>query len=238
VEKHIIYPVRLATFRGIDYSHQVLNQRFGEKIDTAVLSFLIAGKNSLMVVDTGFRTAKGDFHMEGSCEESYREKFEALGRTYDQVTHVLLTHLHWDHMELNGLFPMAKIYVQRREVEVAAAPVYPLYYERADIARLIGEEGDRLVFLDGDAEVVPGVKAVFAGGHTLGSQMIFVSTSAGNAVITGDIMNLYANLEERSVKEVDVIAWVRAIDRIKREADVILPSHDLAVLERYPVVGG
>jgi glyoxylase-like metal-dependent hydrolase (beta-lactamase superfamily II) len=210
-------------------------------MDAAFMSYIIAGPNSLMVVDTGHRLLKytnGDnMNIEGNAEEAYNSKFQSLGFSFDQVTHIILTHLHWDHMENNHLFPNAKILVQRREVEVAAAPVYPLYYERADIAKLIGEEGSRLVFLDGDTEIVSGVRALLVGGHTLGSQLVSVDTSEGIAIVTGDICNVYENLEVRSVKEVDVIAWVHAIDRIKKEAQIVLPMHDPRVLTRYPVVG-
>ncbi|NIA13000.1 MAG: MBL fold metallo-hydrolase [Nitrospiraceae bacterium] len=234
---YVIHPVKLGTFHNVDYSHQVLNTRFGEKIDTAVLSYIVVGENALLVVDTGFRATQDNFDLEGDAEQAFRDKFAELGLELENVTHIVLTHLHWDHMQLNHLFPNATVYVQRREMEVAAAPVYPLYYNHQDIARLLAEDGDRLVFLDGDTEILPGIKAAFAGGHTLGSQMLYVNTSEGTAVITGDVLNLYANLDERSPKEVDVVGWVRAVERIKRDADVILPMHDLEVFERHPVVG-
>lgn len=241
MDKYVIHPIKLGTVKNVDWSHNVLNTRFGEKMDAAFLSYLIVSKDALMVVDTGHRHltyTRGDtMNIEGEAEDGYQEKFKELGFSFDQVTHILLTHLHWDHMENNHLFPNAKIYVQRKEVETAAAPIYPLYYERADIARLIGEDGERLVFLDGDTEILPGVKAVFVGGHTLGSQLIYVNTSEGTAIITGDVCNVYENLEVRSVKEVDVIAWVRAIEKIKRDADIVLPMHDPRVLVQHPVLG-
>jgi len=234
---HVVYPVHLGTFHNAEYSHFVLNTRFGERIDVASLSYLIQGADALLVVDTGFRQPPEGTDLRGNATAAYAAAFEQLGRSFDDVTHIVLTHLHWDHMQLNHLFPKAQIFVQRREVEVAAAPVYPLYYNHVDIGHMIAEDGGRLAFLDGDEEIVPGVPAVLAGGHTLGSQMVYVTTSEGMAVISGDVLNLYENLETRSVKEVDVVAWVHAVNRIKRDADVILPMHDLAVLEKHPVVG-
>lgn len=236
-----IYPIQLGVDDNTDWSHCLINTRFGEKMTGAFLSYLIMGKKEIMIVDTGFRTnvyTKGhQMSIEGNAEQAYTETFNKLGVSFNQVTHILLTHLHWDHMENNHLFPKAKIYVQRREIETAAAPFYPLYYEPQDIGHLISDESDRLVFLDGDIEITPGVKAVFGGGHTLGSQMIYVNTSEGNAIITGDIVNIYQNLEIRSVKELDVVGWVKAIKKIKHDADIILPMHDPEVLKRHPVVG-
>ena len=242
---HVIYPTLLSLAHNVDYSRFVLFKGIGEKVDEAfALSYLIVGPNTLMVVDTGFRTEEYNNRwidptmiIEGNPEQAFRDKFAELNLKFDEVTHILHTHLHWDHVQLDHLFPNAKIYVQRREMEVAAAPVWPMFYNHEDIGRLLLEDGERLVFLDGDSEIVPGVKAVFAGGHTLGDQMIYVNTTEGNAVITGDILNIYANLERRSPKEVDVPAWVRAIQKIKRDADIILPGHDPQVLKKHPVVG-
>jgi len=237
VASHVVYPVRLGTFPNAEYSHFVLNTRVGEKFDAGLLSYLIRADEALLVVDTGFCRPPEGMGPLGDAKAAYAAKLAELGRTFDDVTHIVLTHLHWDHMQCNHLFPNAKIFVQRQEVAAAAAPVYPLYYEHEDIGRMIAEDGGRLVFLDGDEAIVPGVTAVFAGGHTLGSQLVYVATSEGTAVISGDVLNVYENLETRSVKEVDVVAWVRAVARIKKDADVVLPMHDLRVLDKHPVVG-
>jgi len=241
MKKPIVYPIKLAKVKNVDYSHNVLNTRFGEKMDAAFLSYLIVAEDSLMVVDTGHTVlsyTKGDnMNIEGDAQEAYKAKFDELGFSFDEVTHIILTHMHWDHMQNNHLFQNANIYVQRKEVEYAAAPLYPLYYERGDVAKLIGEDGDRVVFLDGDTDLVPGVKTKLVGGHTPGSQVVFIDTSDGVAIITGDICNVYENLETRSVKEMDVLSWVRAIDMIKKYGDIILPMHEPRVIEDYPKIG-
>ncbi|WP_319559322.1 N-acyl homoserine lactonase family protein [Marispirochaeta sp.] len=237
----IVYPIKLATVKDVDYSHNVLNTRFGEKIDAAFLSYLIVVDKFLMIVDTGHTLlsfTKGDnMNIIGDAKEAYESKFQELRLEFNDVTHIILTHMHWDHMQNNHLFPNARIYVQRKEVEYAAAPLYPLYYEKADVAKLIGEDGDRVVFLDGDTELAPGVKTVLVGGHTPGSQIVYVNTSDGMAIITGDICNVYENLEVRSVKEMDVLGWVRAINKIKKDGDIILPMHEERVIKDYPQVG-
>jgi len=121
----------------------------------------------------------------------------------------------------------------------AAAPIDPLYYENSDIADLIGNYSDRIVYLDGedgDEFISPNVKLVLLGGHSVGSQVAYVETSRGCVILTGDICNTYENLETRSVKEVNVIEWTKAVQRIKREADIVLPQHEPRVLEDYPYI--
>jgi len=238
-----IYPVLLGYEEDVDVSHALLNTRFGEKFNGAFLSYIIIDQDNIIVFDTGHNQAnfdKGDtIKVIGNAEENYKKKFDELGIKFSDVTHIVLSHLHWDHMQNCNLFPNATIFIQRKEMAYSAAPIYPLYIQSADIAYLIGQCSDRIVYLDGDDNdefITPNVKLVLLGGHTVGSQVAFVETSRGCVCLTGDIVNIYENLETRSVKEIDVIAWTKAIKRIKKESDIVLPQHEMRVLADYPCI--
>lgn len=121
----------------------------------------------------------------------------------------------------------------------AAAPIYPLYYEREYIVELLDDFGDKLVFLDGedgDEQITPHVKLVLLGGHSVGSQVACIETNQGRVILTGDICNVYENLEVRSVKELDVVQWTKAIKWIKENGDIILPQHEPRVFDDYPSI--
>ncbi len=236
-----VYPVKLATVVQCDYSHNVLNTRFGEKIDTAMMSFIIRDGDNVVVFDTGHRVLHYDngqeLNLHGNAEENFKKKFAELDLRFEQVTHIVLSHLHWDHIGNCHLFPNAKIYIQRKEMAFAAAPIYPLYYESEYIAEIIGNYHDRTIYLDGedgDEQITPNVKLVLLGGHSVGSQVAYINTSKGCVILTGDICNVYENLEIRSVKELDVVQWTKAIKRIKADGDIILPQHEPRVCDDYP----
>jgi glyoxylase-like metal-dependent hydrolase (beta-lactamase superfamily II) len=239
-----VYPVKLATVVQCDYSHNVLNTRFGEKIDTAILSFVIIDGKNVIVFDTGHKilnfTKRGqELNLFGDAEENFRKKFDELNLSFEAVTHVALSHLHWDHIQNCDLFPNAKIFIQRKEMAFAAAPLYPLYYVREDIVNLLKDFGDNIVYLDGedrDELISPNVTLKLLGGHTVGSQVAYIKTGKGTVILTGDICNVYENLETRSVKEVDVIAWTKAIKKMKEEGDIILPQHEPRVVDDYPSI--
>src|SRR5215217_7487020 len=81
-------------------------------------------------------------------------------------------------VEVDHSFVGARILVQRRELQYAAAPLFPVaFFDRVDIAALVGPLWDRVELLDGDQELFAGVRAVHTGGHTPGHQMVYAETS-------------------------------------------------------------
>jgi N-acyl homoserine lactone hydrolase len=96
------------------------------------------------------------------------------------VALVINTHLHFDHCGGNRLFAGLPIYVQRREREAARQPDYT-------IPEWVEFEGASYVELDGEAEIVPGVRVVPTPGHTPGHQSVLVDTDDGLVVVAGDV---------------------------------------------------
>jgi N-acyl homoserine lactone hydrolase len=83
--------------------------------------------------------------------------------------------------------PEAKVLIQRAELRYAAAPQFPVpFFDRADIAALIGTLWQRVELLDGGSELFTGLRRVHTGGHTAGDQMVYLDTPQGRTIITGD----------------------------------------------------
>jgi N-acyl homoserine lactone hydrolase len=126
-----------------------------------------------VLVDTGLI----DSTPELDAEWSPRFDPDAIPR---EVVFVINTHLHFDHCGGNRLFAGTPIYVQRREREAARAEDYTIP-EWADF------EGARYVELEGEQEVLPGLRVVPTPGHTPGHQSVLVDTDEGLVVVAGDV---------------------------------------------------
>ena len=109
---------------------------------------------------------------------------------------VVNTHLHFDHCGGNHLFRDKPIYVQRRELEDART--------QADytIGEWVDPAGTALQYVpvDGELELVPGVRLLPAPGHTRGGQMVVVETDAGPLVVAGDTAVWFGELDEPSTE--------------------------------------
>jgi N-acyl homoserine lactone hydrolase len=102
---------------------------------------------------------------------------------------VVNTHLHFDHCGGNRLFAGTPIYVQRQELEDARAGDYT-------IPEWVDAPGVQYVPLDGDHELLPGIRLVPAPGHSRGMQVVVVETEGGRVVVGGDVAVSFAELDE------------------------------------------
>jgi N-acyl homoserine lactone hydrolase len=103
---------------------------------------------------------------------------------------VVNTHLHFDHCGGNHLFAGKPIYVQRRELEDA------LSQDEYTIREWVQAPGLEYIPLDGELELLPGIRLIPGPGHTPGSQMIVVENSANPIVIVGDLAVTFDELDE------------------------------------------
>lgn len=208
-----------------------------------VSGYLILGGAAPLLVDAGKRVEHGrqvsGIHVFTQTPEQRLEAVLAVhGLRPSDISLLVLTHLHADHTGYVGALPLARIALQRSELQYAAAPPEPTgMFDRQDIGMLVGPLFDRIDFLEQDSELVAGVRAVWTGGHSPGHQQLEVQLDSGLAVITGD--NAY--LADPSVTQrippgyvTDVEQTLRALTRIRRDAVHVLPMHDPAVYEKYP----
>lgn len=206
-------------------------------------TYLILGAGDPIMVDAGIRGAEelqasSGFPFRQSAEQTLEANLARHGLEPGDIDKMIFTHLHLDHTGIADRVPNASYYVQRTEMQYAAAPIFPqAFYDRHDLAKLIDPLYDRIEILDGDTEIVPGVRTVITGGHSAGHQMIYVDVPSGQAIIVGDL----AYRVEPGITHVvppgyslSVEDTVNGILRAKRDGVHLLPMHDAAVYEKYP----
>lgn len=114
-----------------------------------------------------------------------RQDFDVAG-----IDIVVNTHLHADHCGGNHLFADRPIYVQRRELDDARSQ------DDYTIREWVNAPGLRYVPVDGELDLLPGVRLVPAPGHTPGTQVVVVETGGRPVVICGDAAVWFGELDE------------------------------------------
>jgi N-acyl homoserine lactone hydrolase len=90
-----------------------------------------------------------------------------------------------------------------------------------------------VVLVDGDAEIVEGIRVLLTPGHTVGGQSVVVNTRKGQAVITGFCCNEQnfpaSGPAVPSGVHINVIDAYESAQRVRQAADILIPLHDLGV---------
>lgn len=168
----------------------------------------------------------------------------ACGVTPEEVTHVVASHCHWDHigaqvMEVNGelvpRFPNAKHYAPAIEIAMAKAPGHARRgsYRAEDL--LAVEERGMLTGLEGTTEIVPGVKLHVLGGHSDGVSVITINEDgAGDtAIFWADVVPTTHHIQPPYIMayDIDVVRSyeVRSewMERAAKEGWIGLFYHDV-----------
>ena len=170
----------------------------------------------------------------------------ALGITPDDVTDVVISHVHWDHADGADLFPRATFWIQKDEYEYYVSPDgTPLHsgVEAVDATMLASlKAAGRVKFIDGDdQEIFPGIRAYTGGKHTYASQYLSVQTRSGTVILASDNAYLFQNLEQHLAiaQTLDAVSNLAAQSRMLRLAaspKLVIPGHDPEVFVRFPII--
>ena len=179
---------------------------------------LVRASGKTIVVDTGYGTKheklyKRIYHLTRP-HGTLLEGLARAGVQPEDVDLVIDTHLHSDHCGSNTTldadgnprptFPNAEYVVQRREYQDASSP-----NERTRATYLPENfeplfETNQLTLLDGDTELLPGVRGIVTPGHTPGHMSVIFESNGEKAIFVCD-MATYAIHFER-------LAWMTAYD--------------------------
>jgi N-acyl homoserine lactone hydrolase len=153
------------------------------------------------------------------------------------VTHVILTHSHYDHSLNWILFRQARIVIGARELAWSLeepwgeGPVPELYMREL-------ENWPSLHPVAAEQEVFPGFKAHAAPGHTPGHLVYVLQGKERDAIFTGDAAKNRAELLSRKGEATyDAAVSSETIERIwqwwgRRPGSILVPGHDLPMIQQ------
>ncbi|MGI3786642.1 MAG: MBL fold metallo-hydrolase [Janthinobacterium lividum] len=217
------------------YAH-LLDECTGGLTET-VGGFLVRSGDRLVVVDTG-SGPQPTFPFVGGA---LRSALAAEGVRPSDVTDVVFTHLHVDHIgwaTVGGkpFFPNATYRVDRRDWDHFMDPGYtmpdwePMVSEpsRDQASVRLAPVADRMEFFEGDSEIFAGLRSVEASGHTPGSTVLEIESDGERGLLIGDLVHalpeLLSDKEWDFFAHVDGRAALESIDRIvRRLVDERLP---------------
>lgn len=169
---------------------------------------LVEDGETRVLIDTGYGlklSEKERRNFQSEPGDPLVESLAEAGVTPEQIDVVVLSHLHFDHAGgatrhdddggLTPAFPNAEYVAQKLEWEVATSGVPELRgaYPQQNLLPL--EESGRLRLVDGDEEIVPGVRYRVTGGHTRGHCAVYIESQGETAVYLADVCPMWQQLK-------------------------------------------
>jgi len=210
--------------------------------------WIVVHGSAVTLIDTGFdaeTAARRGIHFERTALDAIHE-FDIAA---NDVTTVVLSHLHFDHAGGLDAFPQATVYLQQADLDFYTGPFmrFPLCASAIEATHLAAIErvrsDGRLVLLSGDSNIEEHIRVHHLGGHTPGTQAVEVRSGKTTTVLASDAAHLYANLDHQVPFPVlhDVPTSCLAFERLERlsaEGAAVVPGHDGAVMDRFERVAG
>jgi len=242
-----VFAIRYATVHAFPVRYLVAGADTTRTTDIAMMFWLLKGPEGRRVlVDAGFYRPKFLDAWKPADFVRPSEAVRRAGFAPDSITDVIVTHVHWDHVDGVDLFHNARVWIQREEYEYYVGAGGAALHDAIDsldaamLARL--HHAGRVKLVDGDAkEILPGITAYTGGKHTYASQYVGVHTAKRTVVVASDNVYLYENLDRHAAiaQTLDDASNLAAQDRMRRIASsprLIVPGHDPAVFQRFHAV--
>ncbi len=208
--------------------------------------FVWVAKNAdrAVVIDIGF-TAESGGKRGRTLDRCPIDSLALVGVDPAAVKDVVLTHMHYDHVGNFHKFPVANFHLQEPEMHYAVGRYMrhrqlAKSFEPDDVCGMVRLNFDgRVVYHNGPAEILPGIRLVPTGGHSAGLQFVTVKTARGVVVLASDVTHFYENMESYRpfTTAFHVGEMLEAFDTLRAHAavpELIVPGHDPLVMQRYP----
>jgi glyoxylase-like metal-dependent hydrolase (beta-lactamase superfamily II) len=197
-------------------------------VQTSVNGYLVNTGDKLVLIDTGAGA------LFGPTLGNLRANLQAAGYKPEQVDAVLITHMHGDHV--GGLiadgklaFPNATIHAGQEDADFwlskanldKASAEMKGFFQGAMASMNPYVEAGKFKPLKGSTDLLPGIKAMPAHGHTPGHNVYVVESKGQKLVLWGDLMHVAAVqfVEPQVTISFDVDSKPAAVERKKAYAD-------------------
>ena len=248
--EYSILAIRYATAPDFPLSEMVIGGPKDQKIDVAMVVWLIRGGGHTILFDSGYHrdTFLRDFAMKDYLRPD--QAVQTAGVQPNAVTDIVISHAHWDHLGGIDLFPKAIVWIQKEEYRYYTMDAWQPGgnhggIDPEDVKELLQLNTDgRVRLVDGDnVEIFPGIRAYTGSRHTYASQYLRVD---GNPpfVLASDNCYLYLNLSThlasatfRDADHSANIAQQARMISLAGSPDRVVPGHDALQFQRFPTEG-
>ncbi len=219
-----------------------------DSLKVSAMVWLLKGANGKnILVDVGYLdTAKTSKKLVMQADVALQK----INVTPSDITDVIITHPHYDHIGGITLFPKAKVWMQKDDFEYFVGEAWQdkessKFYRKNDVRNIVEINlHGRLKLVKGDdIEIIPGIRVYTGSKHSFDNMYLLVNSNSktNKIIVASDAIWFYYNLNNLLPATLcfDPVAYVEAMRRMKTlvtNPDFIIPGHDDLVFSKFPKV--
>ncbi len=242
-----VYALKIATAGTVPVSAIAVGASSNDTVQICYMFWALKRSDGkTILVDAGFTDTTAMMKISGYIRPNL-----ALAKINVQpkdVTDIILTHPHRDHMDGIDLFPDAMVWMQKEDYNYFVGAAWQkggstIGFIKKDVSKLVQRNLDKkLTLVQGDnVEIMPGIRVFIGSKHTFESQFVQITTKNEVVVIASDNSWFYYNLENDLPipMTLDSKGYIQNLKRMKgmvKDASFVLPGHDPLVFKRFPKV--
>ncbi|MCK4251737.1 MBL fold metallo-hydrolase [candidate division WOR-3 bacterium] len=217
------------------------------RVELSLNCLLIETPEGNVLIDTGIGDKLKDRFKEiykMDRDITFVESLNRMGFKPENIDFVINTHLHFDHCGGNTIkkdgkliptFPNAKYIVQKQEWSDATDS-----NERTKASYLKEnfmpvKESGQLMLVDGNYEVLPGIKMIMTNGHTKGHQSVLIESKGEKAIYLGDLIPTASHIKIPYIAAYDLFP-LAVVEKKKEILEQAIKEKWLLIFEHDPDV--
>jgi glyoxylase-like metal-dependent hydrolase (beta-lactamase superfamily II) len=247
-DEYQIFAIKYTDEQNIAAQRMIAGANPADSIRVCNMFWLLKGANGRnILVDVGFiDTTKTGIKNYVSPDLM----LQRMNVKPSDITDIIITHPHNDHIGGINLFPDAKVWMQKDDFGYFVGGAwqengFSRGFQKNDVRNIIeiNLQG-RLKLIEGDnVEIMPGIKVFTGSKHTFENLYLLVNSNSktNKTVVASDAIWFYYNLDRLlpATLCMDPKAYVEAMKRMKTlvtNPDLIIPGHDDQVFSKFPEI--
>ncbi len=220
-----------------------------DSIEMCFMVWLIKGNNGKnILVDAGYLMTDSALRVDKTGYIRPDIAVQKMKLNPNDITDIIISHPHWDHINGVDLFPKATVWMQKDDYDYFVGAAWGkggnnFGLRKPDVMKMvkINLEG-RLNLIKGDnIEIMDGIRVFIGSRHTYESQYVQVTTKKEKIIIASDNIWFYYNFDNLLSASLtfDTTGYINQMKRMKTLASdlkLIIPGHDVKIFTRFPKV--
>lgn len=219
-----------------------------DSVNVYFMYWLLKGSNGkTILVDAGF-TADADINPKAIRYERPDKMLKELSVKPEEITDIIISHPHWDHIGGIDLYPQAMVWMQKEDYNYFVGAAWQVDgnkngFNPKDVKKIVDRNlSNKLILIKGDGiEIMPNIKVYTGSKHTYEAQYVVVGSDENKVILASDNAWYYYNITSSLSIPVthDASAYIKNMERMKNmqsNTDLIIPGHDPLVMSKFEKV--